>query len=261
LFEASPFLRRLALPFAQQSRLPQHPPHAGRAHRHDVLIQHHEGQPPLTFQRILQMKIDDRVLLPLLQPKVPGNPSVVLIGLSVSLPPVVELAGLDAEPLDEPPGADPGLLGPAPDKIHDLIPHVVRTQTPVRVPQDFFLARCAPPSAPPEPHPWSESFSPDIRCVPARPGGWVCSCGGRPLARSRRTPSARGTTRPAVAPARHTATKRAPCPINAASGWRLSLLRCSAFLVSSSVLSVILTVERFLHFQLRRNRLPVVIII
>src|SRR5512145_493244 len=31
------------------------------------------------------------------------------------------------------------------------------TQTPVRVPQAFFLAQHAPPSARPEPRPWSES--------------------------------------------------------------------------------------------------------
>ena len=58
-----------------------------------------------------------------------------------------------------------------------------------------------------------------------------------------------------AAPARHTASRPPPLPINAASEWRLSLLQCSASVAFSCVLSVILTGERSLHFQLRRDRL------
>src|SRR5271157_343736 len=43
------------------------------------------------------------------------------------------------------------------------------TQTPVRVPQDFFLARCAQPSAQPVPRPWSAPSSPRTRSVSASP--------------------------------------------------------------------------------------------
>jgi hypothetical protein len=53
------------------------------------------------------MKPDDGLLLPILQPKIPGNPAVVLVQLSIAFPPVVELAGGDVEPRDEPAG---GLL-------------------------------------------------------------------------------------------------------------------------------------------------------
>ena len=139
LLEARPFLRRLAVPLAQQSRLAQHPPHAGRTHRHDVGVQHHERQPPVAFQRILQMEIDDRLLLPILQPEVPGNPTVVLVDAAVALPPVVELAAGHAQPPNEPPGADLGRLRPAPDEIHDLVPHVVRNPDPgSEFPKFFF---------------------------------------------------------------------------------------------------------------------------
>jgi hypothetical protein len=37
--------------------------------------------------------------------KSPGNPAVVRVHFAVAFPPVVELAGGDVEPLDEPPGA------------------------------------------------------------------------------------------------------------------------------------------------------------
>src|SRR5271166_529070 len=90
------------------------------------------------------MKIDDRLLLPLLQPKISGNPTVVLVHLAVSVAPVVELAGPDAEPFDEPPGADPGLLRPAPDEIHDLVPHIVRhPDSGQSSPRLFFSAMCS----------------------------------------------------------------------------------------------------------------------
>src|SRR6516162_7032685 len=90
------------------------------------------------------MEADDGLLLPIFQPEVAGNPAVVLVHLSIAFPPVVELAGGDVEPLDEPPGADVGLLRPAPDEIHDLIPRIVRDPGPGQSsPMPFFSATCS----------------------------------------------------------------------------------------------------------------------
>src|SRR5205814_704831 len=91
-----------------------------------------------------QMKPDDGLLLPILQPEVAGNPAVVLVHPPVAFPPVVELAGGHIEPPNEPPGADLGLLRPAPDEIHDLIPRVVRNPDPGQSsPVPFFSATCS----------------------------------------------------------------------------------------------------------------------
>src|SRR5207344_1502490 len=95
------------------------------------------------------MESDDGLFLPPLQPEVAGNPAVVLVHPAVAFPPVVELAGGDVEPLDEPSSADLGLLRPAPDEIHDLVRMSCGTQTPVRVPQDFFLGLRVRPSVQP----------------------------------------------------------------------------------------------------------------
>src|ERR1022692_3397957 len=130
------------------------------------------------------------------------------------------------------------------------------TQTPVRAPQEFFLARRAPPSVPPRPHPWSGSSSPDRRSAPARRNGWAALSAERQPRRSRRTPSASGRRPWAGVPVCHTAPRSAPAPADAASGWQLSLPACSASVASSCVRSIILTGERFLHFQLNRNRSP-----
>src|SRR6516164_10902547 len=90
------------------------------------------------------MERNDRLLFPILQPKVPGNPAVMLVDLAVSLAPAVELAGRDIKPLDEPPGADLGLCRPAPDEVHDLVPRIVRNpDSGQSSPILFFRATCS----------------------------------------------------------------------------------------------------------------------
>ena len=85
LVKAGALLRRLALPLREQSGLVEHALDAGRADGHNVGVQHHERQPPVAFQRILQMELDDGFFLPRLQPVVAGNPTVVFVDPPVSL--------------------------------------------------------------------------------------------------------------------------------------------------------------------------------
>jgi hypothetical protein len=66
---------------------------------------------------------------------------VVFVHLAIPLPPAVELT---RDALNEPPGADPGLLPSAPDEIHDLVPHVVRYPDPPQIsPRLLFKATCS----------------------------------------------------------------------------------------------------------------------
>src|SRR5271169_6174734 len=128
------------------------------------------------------------------------------------------------------------------------------THTWVRAPQDFFLKRCARPSVRPTPRPWSGSSLPEIQSVVVRLGGPDGSCPGKQQRRSRRTLFANGRIPLAVAPTPHTAQTLALCPASAASGWQPSLPPCSAFSLFACALSVILTEERPLQFQLRRHK-------
>src|SRR3982750_3416069 len=90
------------------------------------------------------MESNDGLLLPFLQPEIPGNATVVLVHLAVAFSPVVELAGGDVEPLDEPPDADSCLFRPAPGKIDDLVPSLVRNPDPGQSsPISFFSAMCS----------------------------------------------------------------------------------------------------------------------
>src|SRR5213076_84442 len=87
---------------------------------------------------------DDSLLLPIRQPEIAGNPAIVLVHLAEAFPPVVELAGSDVQPSNEPPGTDLGLLRPAPDEIHDLIPRIVRNPDAGQSsPISFFNATCS----------------------------------------------------------------------------------------------------------------------
>src|ERR1051326_1887626 len=144
LLKARALLRRFAVPLRQQSGLAENPPDTRRAHRYNVGVQHHERQSPVAFQRVLEMEADNGLLLPILEPEIAGNPAVVLVYLAVAIPPVIELAGTDIEPPDEPPGADLGLLRPAPDEVNDLIPRIVRNPDPGQSsPSVFFSATCS----------------------------------------------------------------------------------------------------------------------
>src|SRR5215813_11055894 len=93
---------------------------------------------------MLPVKTDDRFFLPRLQPEISRHPAVVLIHASVALAPVVELARRHPQPLHESSDADLGLLRPAPNEIHHLIPHIMRHpglgQTSPRL---FFNAMCS----------------------------------------------------------------------------------------------------------------------
>src|SRR6516225_4995139 len=127
------------------------------------------------------------------------------------------------------------------------------TQTLVRVPQLFFLGPHAPPSVRPALHPSSGPSFPDTQSVPVRADGSSVLAAGKRRLRSRRTPSASGRTRLAGVLTRHTGPRSALLPPNASSEWRPSLPACSVSVVPSCVRSVILTDERFLHFQLRQD--------
>jgi hypothetical protein len=73
-----------------------------------------------------QVEINDRFHLPQLQPEIAGNPTVVLVDAPIAFPPIIELAGSHAQPVNESSDADLGLLRPTPDEIDNLVPDVMR---------------------------------------------------------------------------------------------------------------------------------------
>src|SRR4029077_5302213 len=115
--------------------------------------------------------------------------------------------------------------------------------------------RCAPPSARPGPRPWFAPSSPKTQSVSVSPppGGEDVPAPGKRLLRSRRTLFASGRTPSAPGPVLHTDRKPGPCLKDGAVEWPPSPQQCNACALFSYVRSAILTDERFLHFQLRRD--------
>jgi hypothetical protein len=92
---------------------------AGGADGDDVGVEHHEGKPPVAFEGVPGVEIKDGFLLPVFQPPIAGDSRVMFVGQAVAAAPVMELAGCDPEPADEPPDGDLGDPGPAGDVVDD----------------------------------------------------------------------------------------------------------------------------------------------
>src|SRR5215510_9953605 len=118
----------------------------------------------------------------------------------------------------------------------------------------LFLGQRAPTSVQPEPHLFAGSSSPDTQCVPVQPGDWAGSSAAKQRPRFRRSPFSSGRTSSDAAYALRIGPKSELSPGNGASKWRPFLLRCSSCVAFSRGLSVLLTEERSLHFQLKRNK-------
>lgn len=95
------------------------------ANRNNVLIEHHERQPPVSLQWMGMMEIDNRLFFPVLEPEIPGDLGVVFVGPSVSLFPIEVLATSDPEPLNDVLRRGLGTLGPVSDVIDDLVSSIV----------------------------------------------------------------------------------------------------------------------------------------
>ena len=94
------------------------------------------------------MKLDDRLLFPVFEPPVAGNPAVVLVDFAVALPPVVELAQTDSDPLDDLLGRDFRPVRPIANVVDDLITSVVGNPgSGQSSPSTFFSLTCSSSSS------------------------------------------------------------------------------------------------------------------
>src|SRR5262249_39448340 len=111
---------------------------------HDVGVQHHERQAAVALERVAGVEGDDGLLLLGLQPVVPGDPGVVLVGLAVAALPRVPLRGGDAEPDEEAGDGDAGLGRPGLDEIDDGVAGVVGNPGALQgSPSSFFSWTCS----------------------------------------------------------------------------------------------------------------------
>src|SRR5579885_571258 len=144
LLEALALERWLAVMCLHQSGGAEDAIDARRADGDDVGVEHHEGESPVALEGMAGVELEDGLLLPGLEPPVAGHAGVVLVGRAVARRPVVELAGGDAQPADEPLHGDLGARGPVADEADDGVAGVVGDPGPgQRSPSSFFSLICS----------------------------------------------------------------------------------------------------------------------
>lgn len=113
------------VPVVQATCVAEHPIDAGRTDRHDVVIEHHEGQSAVAFQRMAVEIVQNGSSLPVFEPEVPRDLGVMFVDLPVALLPVVELAGTKFHPAEQAAGGNFGAFCPVADVVDDLVASIV----------------------------------------------------------------------------------------------------------------------------------------
>jgi len=125
LDKAGSFFTDLLVPLIQKPCFGKNAPGACGADCDDVLVQHHEREPPVAFQRVVVIETDDCLPFPFFQPEIAGNRSVMLVGLAISIDPCVKFALADGEPVHEPLHRDIGLSGPGSGEVNDGVSRIM----------------------------------------------------------------------------------------------------------------------------------------
>src|ERR1700737_4248966 len=102
LHEALAFARGSSKAILEQTGGFEHPVHRRGTDGHQIAVQHHEGQAPVTLQRILVEKADYGLPLPSFNLVIARQQGVVLIDLAKALLPAPELARGKLDPFQEP---------------------------------------------------------------------------------------------------------------------------------------------------------------
>jgi hypothetical protein len=89
------------------------------------MVEHHEGQPAIPFEGILQIKPDDLLPLPIFQPKVPRYGGIMLICFPIPLNPSVKLAPGNRQPGNKMMQGYLGFLRPLLGKVDNGVAYVM----------------------------------------------------------------------------------------------------------------------------------------
>jgi hypothetical protein len=125
LLEAVSFGRRAGAAPIKSAGCFQHAVNRRRTDRDDVLIEHHETQASIAFERIAIVKVDDRLPFPVLQPPVSRNLPIVRIDFAVTTFPGVVLAGCQPDPEQQLEDWNFGALSPVLDVVDDLVSRIM----------------------------------------------------------------------------------------------------------------------------------------
>jgi hypothetical protein len=127
-----------------QSGTEQHAIDAGGTDGDDIGVEHHESEPPVAFEGMATVEFHNGGLFPRLEPPVAWNQGIVFVGQPVARLPVVELAGRDPEPGDEPGDGELGSLRPSPDEVDNGVAGIMgNPRLGQSSPSSFFSWMCS----------------------------------------------------------------------------------------------------------------------
>ena len=112
---------------------------AGTTDRHDVVVEHHEGQAAITIEWMGIVVVEDGLLFPVLEPSIAWNLAVVLVGLAVACFPIVKLARAEPQSAQQAFGGQFRANYPVAHVIDDFVANVVRNPAALSSPPLAFL--------------------------------------------------------------------------------------------------------------------------
>ncbi len=145
LFETLPPTGAFPFPASQQSRFLEHPIDRARTDRHNVPVEHHEGEPAVSLCSVLPIETHNGLPLPGLEPGVPRDPAVVQVDFPVAALPIVELARCQPKPADKPHRGNGRLFRPVAHEIHNGITNIMGDPAGIQVSPRLFLTQCGLP--------------------------------------------------------------------------------------------------------------------
>ncbi len=112
-----------------------------RAGSDHVVVEHHEGQPAISFEGMSVVEVEDGLPFPVFEPEIPRDQGLVFVDLAIALFPLVELAGSQVEPVEQLLGGEFGTVGPVGDVVDDLVARVVGNPASLQSSPSSFFAR------------------------------------------------------------------------------------------------------------------------
>lgn len=144
LHEAGALGAVFSVPLLEQTSLGQDPPGAARADGNDIPVKHHERQPPVAFQGMIERKPDNGLPLPGLQSEITRNQTIMFVCLAVTGCPRVELAPRHPQPSDYPVQRNFRSGGPLAAEINHRIAGVMGNPAAIQSsPSSFFNWICS----------------------------------------------------------------------------------------------------------------------
>ena len=143
LLKSGTLLRGLRMSF-EQSCLAEDSIDSAVTAGDDIGIDHHVSESSIPFERVFEVKFDDGLFFPFIEPMVAGDPAIVLIDSAIVTSPAREGGRPESDPLQEFLGRDAGFGGPFSHVVNDFVANLMGNPVAFQgSPLAFFSCTCS----------------------------------------------------------------------------------------------------------------------